>query len=506
MLSFKLKRKTKKEFVMKKKLIVAVAWLLVLVFALSACGGSHGKTVITAGENELSINLFKLYLSRAKGALSADGYSVGLDSFWNEYVDTNNQTRAEFYTAQVLEGFKQRAAALILYDELGLKLPKEEKEAIEKYVQALIDQDANGSETAFESLLAPYGFNLTVFRDALIVEAKIVQLKAHLYGEGGARIGDESKEQFYDENYVRGMQILLAYSYHDYERDADGNPKYYTVDADGNLTGIAYDTEKGVAEQEGDKTVYRTFGEIAYDTENGEASDKRDTQGYVIYYQKGTEKIAYDTENGKPATVVEDGETVPELDENGEQVYRKWVVAYDVDGESVGLNYLLNAEKQMIEKNYTEEEMARRLWLAAKIVSECEKATSYTEKLALFTAFADRYSDNDVGNGMYFVKGATYTDADALQNIANKLVELDVGGVHVIGTENGYHIVMRCALDDGAWGNEANSLWFKSMNGLVIEHMLQKRLTKGGYLDRVEVDTALLSTVDIKELSPNYYY
>lgn len=492
---------------MKKTFISIVALLLALLCVFSGCA-SHGKTLITADKNELSVNLFKLFLSRTIGALAADGFNVGNTSYWEEYVD-ENITRAQFYTNQVLEGLKHRAAALILYDEMDLEMSREEKEAIDAYIDELIAQDADGSKTAFESLLSPYGFNLTVFRDALIMESKIVQLKAELYGEDGARIGDEYKEKFYDEHYVRGKQILISNTYYDYERDADQNPKYYLLDKDGNLAGISYDTVNGVAEQEGNETVYRTFGPIAYDTENGVKSNERDEQGYCIYYKKDSQEIAYDTEKGKPATVMTDAGKItaePELDENGQQVYRQWVVAYDTDPEKAGLNYVLDENNKMIEKKYKEEEMAHRLWWADKILTACREATTYADREAAFLYWAKRYSDATVDNGMYFLKGADYSTANTLQACATKLEALEIGALDVISSESGYHLLMRCELDDGAWGNTANSRWFTAMTSVMVESMLQSKLTEGKYLERVTVDEALLKTVDITKLSPNYYY
>jgi len=54
---------------MKKKLLAALAALLCCVMLLTACA-SHGKTLIKAGGEKISVNVFQLYLSRMKGSLA----------------------------------------------------------------------------------------------------------------------------------------------------------------------------------------------------------------------------------------------------------------------------------------------------------------------------------------------------------------------------------------------------------------------------------------------------
>ena len=60
---------------MKKILSGGVLLLLSLCLVLSGCA-AHGKTMITAGKTDISVNVFALYLSRMKGDLGR----AGLDS------------------------------------------------------------------------------------------------------------------------------------------------------------------------------------------------------------------------------------------------------------------------------------------------------------------------------------------------------------------------------------------------------------------------------------------
>ncbi|MBQ8342426.1 MAG: hypothetical protein IJY22_08670 [Clostridia bacterium] len=500
---------------MKKILIPVVALLLATLFLLTGCG-AHGATLIEAGDNELSVNLYRFYLSRVKGDLARQGYAVGTADYWNTYV-SDNRTRAQFYEQQVFEAFRQYAAALMLYDELGLELDSAAEAKIDADVQQMIDLVANGSETELDAILSAYGANTTVLRDSYVLETKLAQLKNYLYGQNGALITAEHKENFYQENYLRGKQIWLASTYYAYETDVYGNPVYYVLDDEGNLGAVAYDTVNGVAEETADgKTVYRKFGTVAYDTkkEGVFKSDLRDDEGYLIYYtDESKSAIAYDTVNGFPATVKdESGETVPELDANGNRVYRKWIYAYVTDPDKVSVKYTLDDNNKYIEKEYEPEEMERRLWIAGKIYDACTKVTDYAEREETFLLYAEMYSDAAMDNGMYFMKDMqhAYSDAPELADIGQKLQEIEVGDLHVLRSDAGYRILMRCELDTGAWGNEANTRWFATarhnMVSFLMEHMLLVKITEGGYLNQLVVDEEIRKTADITAVSANYRY
>ena len=183
---------------MKKKLIPVVAFLLAALLLLSGCA-SHGKTLIEAGNTEISVNVFQLYLSRMKGSLKSAGNDVNNQEFWDTYVGLDNQTQSDYYTHQVFEGLRQIAAALVLYDELGLALDPAVTEEIDLWIETLIEEVGEGSKSQLNSVLSAYGANITVLRDAALIEAKIAQLKTHLYGEDGSLISDVVKEQFYQD-------------------------------------------------------------------------------------------------------------------------------------------------------------------------------------------------------------------------------------------------------------------------------------------------------------------
>ena len=489
---------------MKKKLIEVIALLLLAAMLLSSCA-AHGKTLLKAGKEKISVNVFQLYLSRMKGSLAYAGYPVNDQDFWATYVDLDNRTYNEYYTSQVFEGLRHIAAALILYDELGLTLDKSVEEEIDAWIDALIAEVGGGKKSQLNSVLAAYGANVTVLRDAAIIEAKVEQLKVHLYGQNGALIGATAKEQFYQEAYYRGQQMLIASYYHNHEKDADGNSRYYLTDDDGNLKkNIAYDTVKGTATEEVDTNgdiVYRKFGAIAYDTVKGTiAYDKvdgkdvkrRDAAGDVVYVLENG-KIAYDTAKGKPTE---------ETDANGDTVYRKWVVAYDVKKGTPKYYYTSKGENEIV--YYGQADMEKRLLVAERIAKDCKGNE------ALFMEYMKEYSDNlsfneeFAPNGMYFSAGS-YTTDSVFSIFSTELAKLEIGEMAILeDPQAGYYILMRVELDDNAWSKSENQRWFNGFTGLLVEKMLQQRTEP--YLSQIAVNEKIKATVDITMVSANNYY
>ncbi len=473
---------------MKKSILSILTLLLALVLLLCSCS-NHGKTLLEAGKNEVSVNVYKLYLSRMKGSLSSAGNDVNSDKYWNTYLSTDGLTVKDFYSEQVFEGLRQITAALYIYDELGLELSKETKDSIDEWIDTLIEEMGEGSKSQLNSILSSYGANVTVLKDAAIIEAKLEQLKVYLYGEGGSLIGSPAKEEFYQDSYYRGYQMLLANYYYDHEKK-DGYSVYY-----GEGGKIAYDTVNGVATEEKDDngdTVYREFGPIAYDTKNGTPTEERDEEGYRIYVNSEG-KIAYDTEKGK---------ATDKTDKNSDTVYRYWVVAYDTENGT--LKYYED-EKTGTRKTvmYDAEEMGRTLWMANQIAEKCQGDE------ALFLAQMEAYGDNQAfneemaPNGMYFSAGSM-TGEDVFYTFSTELAKLEVGDLVVLESSSGYYILMRASLDEGAWSKSENSTWFSTFSGLCMEYMLQKKTLD--YLQYVTVDEELKKSEDITMVGTNLYY
>ena len=167
-----LNRKENKQ--MKKIFIVALAFVIVAM-SLTGCS-SKGKTLMSLDGSEISVNMFQLFLSRQKGMLcSSYGYGTKAlaDSFWDTVMDVSGTTYNDYYTELVLENTKTYLAALKLFDEKGLKLPDSYVDEIDAELDRLVEQDGSGSKSKFNSVLAEFGVNYNILREAYIIEAKI---------------------------------------------------------------------------------------------------------------------------------------------------------------------------------------------------------------------------------------------------------------------------------------------------------------------------------------------
>ncbi len=445
---------------MKKKIVAMIAACLAALLLLSGCA-SHGKTLLKAEGEEISVNVFALYLSRMKGALATAGNAVTDPNYWNTYISTDHTTTADHYTSQVFEGLKHIAAAMILYEEYGLKLPKATEEEIDAWIDELIKQDGGGSKTTLNSILSAYGANVTVLRDAAILEAKLTQLKEHLYGKGGSLIADTAIEEYYKKTYYRGHQMQIANYYYDHEKDADGVAVRYTDDE---------------------------YKKVAYVSDSVLSSlDAAERAKYVAVQNEGKYLEKYGQKYGSTILMYRDGETE--------------VVAYDK--ESGVIRYYLDGKNEYIVKEYTEAEMEARYQRALSIAAECvndeAKFLQYARELSDNSDFNNTYAPN----GMYFGVG-TYTADTVFGTFSSELAKLEVGGTSVLSSDSGYYVLMRVELDTGAWKQEANSRWFSTLRGLTLEYMLQQKTTL--YLDRVEIDETVLETMDITKVSSNVRY
>ncbi len=256
---------------MMKRLIALGLSVLLLLFCFVGCS-SKGPKMMKLGDSEITLNLFYLYLSRMKGTYCAT-YGIGAedDAHWDTVMDASGKTYNEHYTEFVLEQAKSYLAACHAFDELGLELPDSYVEEIDSEIERMIENEANGSKKEFNKMLAEFGANVAVLREAYLVEAKIAYLKDHLYGENGGKIGGELYEKYYQENYARFKHILFTTFEYVYEEDENKDAIYYKTN---DSTKISYDIAKGIPSDKKDvngDTIYLTEdGKIAYDKVNGQ--------------------------------------------------------------------------------------------------------------------------------------------------------------------------------------------------------------------------------------------
>lgn len=271
-----------------KRITKAVAALLLAVLmlipSLAGCS-AKGKTLMKLGDQTISVNMYQLYLSRMKGMLCSSyvfGEAATKPSFWDTVMTVDGVTRNEYYTKSVLDNAKTYLAALYEFDQRGLKLSKKTLDDIDKRLDELIEYDANGSKTTFNSMLSEYGVNYDILREAYIIEEKIAYLKDDIYGANGELISKDVIDLYYEENYARFKQVFFYTCDYVYLTDDNGDDIYFDKNGD-----VAYDTSATLKTDEKGNEIYVWVDEngkerIAYDKKNGKRENKTDSSGSAI--------------------------------------------------------------------------------------------------------------------------------------------------------------------------------------------------------------------------------
>ena len=355
--------------ILKYALCLVLA-LAMLVSMLAGCS-NQGKTLLTLDNQTISVNLFKLYLSRMKGTLTSTAYfgeSARSDDFWETWIDIyDKKTYNTHYTEMVLDSAKTTIGIMKVFDDFGLTLPQSYIDEIDSELNEMLINEANGSKTAFNAVLAHYGANYDVLREAYIIEAKTAYLRDHLFGVNGSKVGANIIDDYYKDNYVRFKQIFL-YTYEIvYEVDANGDRIYYRDDN----------------------------GRISYDTT--QTAKIRDDGSYVTD-KNGDRIYVYTDSNGKERTAYK---------KEGASVKQR----FDSSGEPVVKYYDANsAEMKIVNSD------------ADAILAET-KAGDYSGFDALVGEYNQEDGSKDYPNGYYVSRNTSY---EAIE-VIDELFEMQVG-------------------------------------------------------------------------------
>lgn len=224
-----------------------------------------------------------------------------------------------------------------------------------------------------------------------------------------------------------------------------------------------YETDKN-----GDTIYYLSGGKVAYDTVNG---TPRLEDGAFVYYKEDGH-IAYDTATGKPS---------PVLDESGAQKTEP----------------------------YTGDALLERFNMALELSEMGADGVAAFESLR--TMYSDEASIDD--NLCYLATNVDYASVNLtfMDDIAAALAELPVGGVTVVESDYGFHVVRRYEVESGAYADNTLAQWFSDsaygvydfMNNLENDLFLARL---SAYAEKIETDDGLLATVTIKQVNPNYDY
>lgn len=275
------------------RVLLCITALLMMLTAVIGCS-SKGETLMQLGDQELSVNMYELMLSRMKGTLSYNNHPTDSESFWNTIISTEGATYNDFFCLSIQQEAKMMLIKLYLFEEVyGLTLPEKNYAEIDEYINDALELLHNGSKTDFNKQLSLYGVNIDMLRENYILEDKIDYLKSHL----SAQTGDAARDEYYKENYVCFRQILLPLYEYLYVTDENGDTVYYREGTER----IYYDTTgttktgtdgKTVVDENGDTIYYTEDGRIAYNKDKGvtQGLDK-DNDGYTDYVMFDEEGI-----------------------------------------------------------------------------------------------------------------------------------------------------------------------------------------------------------------------
>ena len=433
----------------KFKWLALVLSCLLCLPLLAGCSGGRGKTLMSIEDTKLSVNTYELLLTRMKGTLAKYQYQVNSDAFWSTVVDMENSTYDEYFRATILENAKIYVIGAYLFDEVyGLTLSDQAVEAVDTELGEFVEYHADGSKAAFNEILAEYGVNYNILRDTYLMEAKIDELKLHLYGSEASKIADNVKEEYYQENFVRFKQVFLASYYYVCEVDENGDEIYYTTNTL-NKKVVCYDKVNGSTKTDQNGNVIK------------------DSDGYEVYFTEDG-KIAYDKENGSTA-------------------------------------YKMDKDGQPIIGDYTKQELVEIKKEANTILDKIPAG-----EFDAFEIFMEqRGEDQDAQtyeNGYYLhANTADYASYPYLESIVGKLIDMEVGETALVESDYGYHVIMKYPNEKGAWADEDNKDWFEGFDQGLADHLFMTLCDQ--YMDQVKVDEDVLATVpSMKQIGTNFDY
>ncbi len=506
-----------------------ISLLLATVTCLTVfCSCSTNNKYVARGDkhnSKFSVAMYSLLTSYIKGrdayAIANKYGSVNSPDYWDMVVDSEQTRMKDVYMDTVDETVRYYIAAMELFDEIGLKLTKEEKDAIDAELTELMDLHANGSKNEFNAILADYGANYKTLRDCKIMNAKLEKLMVELYGSGGSKISGELKQQHIEKNYVSYYQIVLPLYEYVYRTDDNGKDIYYKVDDKGDFVTdkadngtsyyvIAYDKENGEL-IDGDRDllgdrVYKTYDnvKILYDTVNGIKSDEKDSYGNYIYYDfEG--KIAYDTVKGISEMDIDDNGSY-DLDKNGDPIYYDFdiVVAYDKENGERMLAYGEDGYPKTDIANASEK---AEIKVSAEKILDLAKSVDKNGFRELITIYDKSEAENNT-SPIYVTTVSSGKGSELINDLYAKVKELGYGEVMLYESTDedvpSFNIIMRCKIEENAADQQNNTVYFDGIASTIAENLLSERLKP--YMDSVKFKNSYRDTVDITTIAPNYYY
>ncbi len=188
----------------------AVLAMLLCLGGLVGCS-SRGEVVMELGDQSITANMYAFWLARYK-AFFVYYYMNNKESaeMWEMVVDeATGKTVNDTFTGYVKDNARTYVASLYLYDQYGLKLSDADKQQIEDDMAELVA--SMDGKTALNAELANYAVNYDILKEIYTIEAKVNQLQAYMFAEGGPNaLTDAQRDQYYRDNYARIEHIFIS--------------------------------------------------------------------------------------------------------------------------------------------------------------------------------------------------------------------------------------------------------------------------------------------------------
>ncbi|MBR0327659.1 MAG: peptidylprolyl isomerase [Clostridia bacterium] len=316
---------------MKKRILKLIALMtcaICLILALPSCG--KGAAVMTYKDYTVDVNYYTFWLSRFKANFITYYIDVeDTDEYYDSVLTEDGRTANEIMTQISDDAVKNYLVSEYLCDVYGLKLPSSVLDSIDDEINTLIKDFADGSKSAFNTLLAEYGINRKMLRDIYIIETK-AGLFYEFYAENYIKpeLDTEAYESFCRTDYAKADFIYVTTEF-GYNTDENGNFIYddagsyqikYTeaernaqlakvAEIESKLNGENFNTMRDEYNEDPAKDVYPNgyyfYADMPYDTTVLNAvlsmtpgEIKRVDTSYGVYFVRrlSTEKDAYSKE------------------------------------------------------------------------------------------------------------------------------------------------------------------------------------------------------------------
>lgn len=118
-----------------------------------------------------------------------------------------------------------------------------------------------------------------------------------------------------------------------------------------------------------------------------------------------------------------------------------------------------------------------------------------------FDEVYDEYSEEkEYPNGYYLCVETQGLPEELIVNSRS----IEVGEEKLFTSKYGFHAIRRMEMDDGAYGDKANSDFFEGFSDSVYGSVFADYLA--GYFDKIETDDALIDKISIRDALPNYSF